>query len=84
MRIDVFLNATNIVKTRSIAQDMCQNSVVKINGAPAKSAKEVKIGDEITLNFLEYDKKYKILALPATKTTPKSQMHLYVEEIKGT
>lgn len=80
MRLDKFLNSTNILKRRSIAQDMCDHGVVLLNGKPSKSAKEVKVGDEITLVYLEYEEKYRVLDLPKTKTIPKSQSHLYVSK----
>ena len=77
MRLDQFLNSTNILKRRSLAQDMCNNQAVLLNGKVAKSAKEVKVGDVITLIFLDHQEDYTILALPSTKTIPKSQSHLY-------
>lgn len=79
MRIDKFLNTTNILKRRALAQDMCESGVVLLNGIPAKSAKEVKVGDEITLRYLEYEKKYLVLAIPTSKNVPKSQSSEYFQ-----
>lgn len=79
MRLDKFLNSTNVLKRRSIAQDMCEHGVVLLNGLRAKSAKEVKIGDEITLVYLEHQERYVVLDLPKTKTIPKTQSHLYIQ-----
>ena len=81
MRIDKFLSSVNILKRRSIAQDMCDNGVVSVNGVKAKSSKEVKIGDIISLQYLQYTKTYEILALPATKTIPKSYSKEYFKEM---
>lgn len=81
MRIDSFLNATNIVKKRSIVQDMCANNIVELNGVRIKSSKEVRIGDVITLHFLAYKKSYKVLAIPTTRTTPKSLSTTFIQEI---
>lgn len=81
MRIDKFLDATNIIKRRSIAQDLIAHKLVSINGAIVKSSREVKIGDIIEVKFLEYSKKYKILAIPTTKNIPKNTKSLFVEEI---
>lgn len=81
MRIDKFLSGVNILKRRSIAQDMCENGVVSINNARVKSSKEVRVGDVIKLTYLEYTKTYKVLALPTTKTIPKSKNAEYFEEI---
>ncbi len=81
MRIDKFLNSTNILKRRSIAQDMCDSGVVYINDKVVKSAKEVKVGDIIKLVYLTGSKSYEVLALPTTKTIPKSTSHLYIKEL---
>lgn len=81
MRIDKFLNSVNITKRRVISEDMCKSGVVKINGIVAKASKEVKIGDIISLELNEKTQSYKVLALPATKNTPKNAQNEYVEKI---
>ena len=81
MRIDKFLNAVNITKRRSIAQDMLANKVVEINSKVVKPSKNVEVGDIITINYLESSKKYEVLAIPTTKSTPKSLQHEYIKEI---
>jgi len=81
MRIDKFLNSVNITKRRSISQDMIENGVVLINGVVAKSSKNVAIGDIITINYLNSTKKYKVLQIPQTKSTPKSLQEEYIKEV---
>lgn len=81
MRIDKFLNAVNITKRRSVAQDMIANQVVLINDVVAKASKNVDVGSIITINYLKESKKYKVLQIPSTKSTPKSLQHEYVQEI---
>lgn len=81
MRIDKFLNSTNILKRRSVAQDMCESGVVFLNDKVVKSSKEVKVGDIIKLVYLTHTKSYQILELPSTKTIPKSSSHLYIKEL---
>ncbi|WP_299327857.1 RNA-binding S4 domain-containing protein [uncultured Helicobacter sp.] len=81
MRIDSFLNATNIVKKRAIAQDMCDNNVVEINGVRVKSSKEVRVGDRICLHFLEHTRCYEVLSIPTTRTTSKSMAHTFIKEL---
>ncbi|QFR43241.1 RNA-binding S4 domain-containing protein [Sulfurimonas xiamenensis] len=81
MRIDKFLNSVNITKRRSISQDMIENGVVLINDAVAKASKNVAVGDIITINYLNFTKKYKILQIPQSKSTPKSLQEEYVKEI---
>jgi len=81
MRIDKFLNSVNITKRRSIAQDMISNGVVLINDKVVKSSKNVEVGNIITINYLSSSKKYEVLQLPATKSTPKSLQHQYIKEL---
>ena len=46
MRLDLFLKVSRLVPRRSLAQEFCDAGVVSVNGASAKSSKEVKAGDE--------------------------------------
>ncbi len=82
MRIDKWLSAVNVVKRRTVAQDMVKSGVVYLNGTKAKPAKDVKIGDRITIEYLKGAKEYQVLAIPATKTIPKSKKEEYVRELE--
>lgn len=81
MRIDKFLNAVNLTKRRTVAQDMIDEGVVYINGKAVKASKNVAVGDIISLVYLDREKRYEVLAIPAVKSTPKSQQNLYVKEL---
>lgn len=81
MRVDKFLNIVNITKRRAISEDMCKSGVVSINGVVAKPSKEVKIGDKITIKFIVKEVSYEVLAIPTTKSIPKSEQSSYVKEI---
>ena len=48
-RLDKWLWAARIYKTRSLAADACKNGRVSINGAAAKPARTVKGGDEVSV-----------------------------------
>ena len=60
---------------------MCKSGVVSINGVVAKPSKEVKIGDKITIKFIMKEISYEVLAIPVTKSIPKSEQSSYVKEI---
>ncbi len=81
MRLDKFLSTVNITKRRAISEDMCKSGVVSVNGALAKPAKELKVGDKITIRFLTREASYEVLALPTLKTVPKSEQGKYVRQI---
>ncbi len=80
MRIDKFLNTTNILKRRNIAQDIIKHGLVSINGTRVKSSHNVKVGDIIEIQFLEFSKKYEVLAIPQTKNIPKNTKEIYIKE----
>jgi ribosome-associated heat shock protein Hsp15 len=47
-RVDLWLWSVRIYKSRSAATDACRGGHVKVNGAPAKPAHVVRVGDRIT------------------------------------
>lgn len=48
-RLDKWLWAARIYKTRSLASDACKNGRIMINGTLAKPSRNVKAGDEISV-----------------------------------
>ena len=49
LRVDKYLWAIRIFKTRSLAADACANNKVKSNGVNVKAAKTVNIGNEFEI-----------------------------------
>ena len=49
VRIDKYVWAIRLYKTRSDATEACNGNKVQLNGAPAKPSKAVKIGDTISV-----------------------------------
>jgi ribosome-associated heat shock protein Hsp15 len=46
LRLDKYLWSIRLFKTRSLAADACEKGKVRFNGAAAKAAKTVNIGEE--------------------------------------
>ena len=49
LRLDKYLWAIRLFKTRSLAAEACDKNKVKYNGNPAKAAKPVSVDDEYEL-----------------------------------
>ena len=49
MRLDVYLKLSRLVPRRTQAQQMCEAGAVRVNGAQAKSARDVRVGDELAI-----------------------------------
>lgn len=61
VRIDKFLWAVRIFKTRSLAADACRLGRVTIDDRPVKPSRDVKIGDIIRVLKDEVVRRYKVL-----------------------
>jgi ribosome-associated heat shock protein Hsp15 len=48
-RVDRWLWAVRVFKTRTDATDACRGGHVRINGAPAKAAGTVRVGDRVVV-----------------------------------
>ena len=49
MRLDKFLKVSRILKRRSVAANFASANKVTVNGNIAKPAKQLKIGDKVTI-----------------------------------
>jgi ribosome-associated heat shock protein Hsp15 len=55
MRLDKWLWAARLFKTRSLASDAVDGGKVKLNGSTTKPAKDVKLGDRLHIRAGEQD-----------------------------
>lgn len=72
MRLDLYLKASRLCLRRSVAQELCDAGVVSVNGAPAKSARAVKPGDEITLRRRNHILTVRVIAVPVGRQTSRA------------
>ena len=60
MRRDKYLKVARIIKRRTIANEACDASHVKVNDKTVKASYDVKIGDVIEITFGERKLKIKV------------------------
>ena len=60
-RLDKWLWAARIFKTRSIAADACKNGLISIGGVKQKASKMVKVGDVIEVRKPPITYSFKVL-----------------------
>lgn len=78
MRLDLFLKVSRLIQRRSLAQEFCDAGLVKVNGAAAKSSKEIKNGDLIEIKRPNRLLGIKVLEVPAKKQVSKQDaVNLY-------
>lgn len=72
IRLDKYLWAVRIFKTRSDAADAVRNNKVTVNDAYAKPSREVKIGDCIAVRKQAVTYQYKVLDLVSSRQPAKN------------
>lgn len=55
-RVDAWLWAVRVYKTRSAATTACRAGHVRVNGEKAKAAQHVRIGDELRVRISGFDR----------------------------
>lgn len=79
MRIDKWLWAARFFKTRALAQEAVTGGKVKLYGAHVKPAKEIGIGDELTIHIGEYEWVITVAGLSGRRGPAAEAARLYVE-----
>lgn len=71
MRLDLFLKASRLIVRRTLAQEFCDAGLVTVNGAAAKSSREIKAGDEIEIKRHNRLTRVRVLLAPDKKQVSK-------------
>ena len=79
IRLDKWLWAARLYKTRAIAKQMINGGKVTVNQLKAKTSKEVSVGDYITLKQGDFEKKIQVLAIDDQRKTFSIAQLLYEE-----
>ena len=72
VRLDKYLWAVRVFKTRSDAADAIRNNRVLVNNAYAKPSREVQVGDTISVKKMPVTYSYKVLDLVSSRQGAKN------------
>ena len=83
MRIDKYLKVSRILKKRTVSKELAINERLYINGRPVKAAHEVKLNDEITIEFGHRFFKIRVLEIKESASKQEAlSMYEVIEESK--
>ena len=51
MRLDKYLKVSRLIKRRTVANEACDNGRVLVNDKIVRASYDVKVGDQITIQF---------------------------------
>jgi ribosome-associated heat shock protein Hsp15 len=77
LRIDKYLWAIRVFKTRTLAADACKAGRVKLDGANIKASREVKVGDIYQVSKGEERRVVKVTGLLENRTDAKTAVFFY-------
>ena len=80
MRLDKYLKVTRLIKRRTVANEVCDNARVTVNGRPAKASYQVKAGDVIAMTFGTRTLRVRVLL---TEEPPRKEPAPMYEELGG-
>lgn len=83
MRLDKFLKISRIIKRRSVAKEVADKGRIQINGKLAKSSSDVKVGDQLKIQFGNKTMEVKVNELhESTKKEDTQKMYEIISEIR--
>lgn len=79
VRLDRFLFASRLFKSRTLAQTACEANHVRVNGEPARSSHALRVGDEIRAFSPRGSIVWEVLQLAEKRLGPPQARLLYAD-----
>ena len=77
MRLDKYLKVSRLIKRRTVANEVSDMGRVYVNGQPAKAGKQLKIGDEISIEYANKTVKVRVVKIPQNNVSVQEAPALY-------
>ncbi len=71
LRLDKWLWAVRVFRTRSLASDACRAGSVEVNALPAKPAREVRAGEKVAINQGLMVRTLQVVGIPRSRVGAK-------------
>ncbi|MBQ8184930.1 MAG: RNA-binding S4 domain-containing protein [Lachnospiraceae bacterium] len=79
MRLDKYLKVSRLIKRRTVANEACDTGRVMVNGKVAKASLDVKVGDQIEIQFGTRSVKVEVLDVQDTsKKDEAKELYKYI------
>ena len=82
MRLDKFLKVSRLIKRRTVANEVSDTGRVFVNNNAAKPSKQLKVGDEIKIEYANRTVHVRVLKIPENNISIQEAPGLYEEIIK--
>ena len=83
VRLDTWLWAARFFKTRALASAAIGGGKVEVNDAPAKRAKQLRVGDRVRLKKGPFEYRLTVRGLSEHRGPPSVAARLYEEDPEG-
>ena len=80
VRIDAWVWAVRLAKTRSQATAACRAGHVRLNDSTAKASQSVRVGDEVKVRLHGFDRVYRVTGL-ATRRGSATEAAQYFDDL---
>ncbi|MFY9619510.1 MAG: S4 domain-containing protein [Pyrinomonadaceae bacterium] len=84
MRLDLFLKLSRLCPRRTVAQKLCDAGIVLLNGRAAKSAHDVKAGDEIIIRKANEETVARVLEVPTSHNVSRRDANSLIQIVSRT
>ena len=79
MRLDKYLKVSRLIKRRTVANEACDAGRVSVNGKVAKASLDVKVGDQIEIQYGTKSVKVEVLDVQDTsKKEEAKELYKYI------
>ncbi len=78
-RVDRWLTAVRLVKTRPLATDLCDGGHVKVNGRDAKASTRVRVGDRIAARIADRDREVEVVRVIESRVGAPIAVACYID-----